>query len=363
MKRAYLLLYCIVAIVFTDNVNAQTWTQAGTGVNALNANNAVNGLVVDKAGNVYAGGGFYTEDNATGSIYYGIAKYDGTTWKSLLAGLPGSILTMAIDKADNVYCAGYYSNVGKWNGHVFTGLGTGKNGLNANGTVNTIVVDTMGNVYAAGAFQNTSRKYYVAKWNGRSWIELGSGANALNATAAITSITNDKAGNVYATGGFISNGNYYVARWNGTHWSNIGPANSCDKINSMVTDRAGNLYVAGNFKNTQGKCKDCVAKWDGSNWTELDTETPTLNANKSINTLIIDTEDNIYAAGNFDAGGLNAPRYVAKWNGSSWTRIGQSAMTAVINAIVKAANGKLMPLVKAPKCTWWSNTTGASVPA
>jgi hypothetical protein len=52
MKKV--LLFLIVFFI-TLNVHAQSWSELGTGSNALNGNSTINRMVTDASGNVYAG--------------------------------------------------------------------------------------------------------------------------------------------------------------------------------------------------------------------------------------------------------------------------------------------------------------------
>ena len=93
-----------------------------------------------------------------------------------------------------------------------------------------------------------------------------------------------------------------------------------------------------------------MAKWDGVSWSEVGSGSAALNGNGAINTIFIDTSDNIYAAGNFTDSGLvdtSGNLYVAMWNGSSWNELGsgvchQSGGGAVqIFSVVKDNSGNV----------------------
>ncbi len=300
--------------------NGSSWAELGTGSNALNANNGIQSIITDGTGNIYAAGSF---TNTAGKQY--VAKWNGTSWAELGTGTNALnandlILSITADAAGNIYAAGNFTNaagkchVAKWNGTSWAELGTGTNALNANNYIRRITTDAAGNVYAAGLFSNANNKQYVAKWDGTSWAELGTGANALNANGIISSIVTDAAGNLYAGGGFTdAAGKRYVAKWNGTAWAEVGigtnALNANGGINSVRITPAGNLYISGNFTNTSGK--RYVAQWDGTAWTELGTGTNALNANSSISSITFDQVGQIYASGTFT--NSSGKRYVAKW--------------------------------------------------
>ena len=88
-------------------------------------------------------------------------------------------------------------------------------------------------------------------------------------------------------------------------------------VNSIVTDKYNNLYAAGGFTDTSGYYY--VAKWNGSAWSELlsGTASDSLVRYAGMTSLAVDDSGNVYAAtGNY----LNY--YIAKWNGKNWSVFG-----------------------------------------
>lgn len=327
-KNALAFVSCLLISICS---NAQSWTKLG---NNLNAGDAIADMCIDPSGNVYVGGWFY---NA--SFDYYIAKWNGATWSQLGTGTNalnntnGSITCMCTDAAGNIYIAPIYStsggyyNVKKWNGSTWTQLGA----LNANDDIQAIVSDPAGNIYVAGSFTNGPNNFtgqkYVAKWDGVTWTQVGTGTNALNPNGFIQNLYIDLAGNLYA-GGFFTNasGKYYVAKWDGTTWSELGTGVNALKANweitAIVSDAQGNIYASGGFTNGTSSANGSkyVAKWNGSSWAELGTGSNALNANNDIDHLLIDASGNILASGWFT--NSSNKYYVAKWNGSNWSELG-----------------------------------------
>lgn len=281
MKRIFTLA---VATLIFMTVHSQAWIEVGTGSNAINANYTIFSLLADPAGNIYAAGGF-----TNGPVYYSgysyVTKWNGTTWA-----------TVGADSAS---------------------------ALNANNSIYSLTQDLSGNIYAAGNFTDIYGQQYVAKWNGTAWGELGIDSVALGATAPIYCITTDPTGNVYAAGDFIDTfGNRYVAKWNGSAWSRLGTdsVNGLDAdstIYALATDLQGNVYAAGSFIDSLGFFY--VAKWNGTKWAELGTDSNALHANGAIYALLTDTSGHIYAAGDFYDTLGNF--YIAKWNDSTWVEL------------------------------------------
>ncbi|SHF80678.1 T9SS type B sorting domain-containing protein [Flavisolibacter ginsengisoli] len=292
-----------------------SWQEVGTGANTLKANDAILSIKVDLQGNIYAAGYF---TNAMGYSY--VAKWDGSSWTELGTGLNSktAIFSIAIDAKGTVYAAG--DNVFKWDGSNWIQLGTGTNSLKIKyWPIRSIISDASGNLYAAGQFSYSNGIASVAKWDGISWSELGSGANALNANGTIASLAIDAANNIYAGGSFSNTpgGQGYVAKWDGASWSEVGTgANSLNAngqtpgaINSLAIDSKNNIYTAGSFIGANGY--RYVSKWDGTKWSELGAGCYALNANLDIISISVSENDNIYAAGVFR--NINGNPYIAQY--------------------------------------------------
>ena len=155
----------------------------------------------------------------------------------------------------------------------------------------------------------------------------------------------DAAGNVYVAGNFTdTSGKYYVAKWNGTEWSQLGTGtnalNANSAINNITTDANGNVYASGNFTNSSGK--QYLAQWNGTTWSELGIGAKALNANGNINSVTMEAaNNNIYATGNF----INSAgrQYVAKWNGTMWYELGMGTneINNAVNSIAVDQAGNL----------------------
>ncbi len=274
--------------------NGVSWSKLGTGINALNANNAIFSILSDVYGNIYAAGAF---QNANGKEY--VAKWDGNTWSEVGSGVnalnaDSVIMTTIIDDSGQIFAAGYfldssgYNYVAKWDGNTWSEVGTGINALNANAPIYTICMDKNKNLYAAGYFTNANGSEYVAKWDGTSWSELGTGANALNANADILSICLDSNGNLYAAGEFTNlnpfssirdSGYTYVAKWNGISWSslplNLNNSVSNWQIVTMHIDKDQNIYNA-------GWLQDTLYNWYVAKYGPLTTGITNLSSSQSI---------------------------------------------------------------------------------
>ncbi|MFH1118658.1 MAG: T9SS type A sorting domain-containing protein [Bacteroidota bacterium] len=338
MKKTIFNLVVAFLLLFFS-AQAQTWSELG-GLNALSPNSYIRSICSDLSGNIYAAGYFTNGFNAiTGDRV--VAKWNGSEW-IMLNGLSSpayqngvftELSCVSSDASGNIYVGGNFTNpdgnyyVAKWNGSAWSELG-GLNSFVPNSSVKCILCDPKtGYIYTGGYFTNgvtyETGKFYVAVYNGTSWSELG-GTNGLAANNNINCICNDAAGNIYAAGYFTNaSGKYYVARWNGTAWEELGGLNGLaanNEINSICSDPAGNIYAAGKFSNGNFSSDgyEYVAKWNGTNWTEVG-GLNALAANDLIESIISDSNGNIYASGGFF---INGHGCVAIWNDTTWSELG-----------------------------------------
>ncbi len=191
------------------NKTTNTWSELG-GINSLGAYGEITSICTDSYGNVFAAG---LISNTKGNNHY-VTKWDGTTWSELGTGINNLgandwIQKICLDTLGNLYAAGNFTNtsgkhyVAKWNGTQWSTLGDSTQSIDLNNnSIDQLCVDIYGNVYATGSFQNSAANSFVAKWNGANWTELG-GANCLYTNAGYSSsmdaLFTDKIGNIYTT--------------------------------------------------------------------------------------------------------------------------------------------------------------------
>ena len=282
-------------------------------------------ICVDKHDSVYVTGGIF---NSNGKNY--IAKWDGINhWRKLdTTGFNSAITQMCVDTFNNIYITGWFTDsilnyqgtkyIAKWNGSAWSNISTALNPFM--NIVSAITTDLTGNLYIAAPYANNSNKGMISKWNGSIWSELDSPTDSLNANGLIETIICDSINNVYAAGAFtdslsISSGHQYVAKWNGLHWSKVGGTNLLDansEIKSLDIDRNGNLYCAGRFTDTSiayyannviSQSSNYVAKWDGTQWSNLGKQSANplhdfdAVSNIGIENILHDSKGNIYVGG------------------------------------------------------------------
>jgi trimeric autotransporter adhesin len=313
---------------------------SGTAWSALGAgmDNTVSALTFDSSGCLYAGGSFTSAGGVANTKY--VAKWNPTTsaWSALGTGANNTVSALAMDKTSTgctggatcLYAGGSFtlaggvantSRVAKWDGTAWSALGAGMN----SGTVSALALDKTSTgctggatcLYAGGSFTLaggvTVNK--IAKWDGTSWSALGAG---MDGTVSALALDNTSTGCttspcVYAGGAFTTAGGVTVnkiAKWDGTSWSALG-AGMNGTVSALALDSSG-LYAGGSFTSANGVAVNNVAQWNGTTWSALGTGVSS-SGTPQVNALAKDASGNIYAVGNFTtAGGLLRP-YIAKW--------------------------------------------------
>lgn len=292
------------------------------------ADGTVNAMVVDAQGNLYIGGVFTKVGNTAAHC---IAKWDGREWSSLGRGVDYGVEDLAALADGGVYAAGAFKwatntdgtiitsyGIAKWDGERWSGLGGGVSG----GVFGYFFVGALAvsgtDLYAGGYFSAMGGvpANYIARWNGSTWSAVGSGTDDIVHALKIFD------GNLYAGGSFLNAGGTptsYIARWNGNSWSAL--AGGLDYGVNGFAVSGTNLYVGGNFNNafnTGGATVPAryVARWDGSSWSAVGA-----GMNNTVVTVAV-AGSNLYAGGIFTtADGVSANR-IARWDGSTWSALG-----------------------------------------
>lgn len=307
--------------------NGTAWSPLGTGVYNIAGSSTGKGcLSIDKLGNVYIAGHLNENDYSVGIAKPNrIVKWNGTEWSILGEDIIlSSVLSLHIDVSGTVY-AGSRSEISKWDGNTWNKFGShGTNDL-----VCDIAVDSSNNIYAGGYFtaigNNEIAAKGIARWDGHSWNALEDKTVDGNTFIYSDGLTVDKSGIVYAVGNISSSfSTNVIAWWDGKTWNEIGRMSSPQPY---VLDRAGNLYAAGIFTTINGKAVNNIARWDGSEWSPLGygmrcKSEGTYSEGAYIKTLAFDESGNLYASGLFDSAGSVAANNIAKWDGNSWSSLG-----------------------------------------
>lgn len=249
-----------------------------------------------------------------------LAKWNGSTWVSVIAGITGAVYALKFDSSGNLYIGGVFTNLGDangdfivmWDGSSLHSLGTGLNHF-----CYSIEIDSNGNVYAGGLFTlagGVANTAYIAKWDGSVWTPLSTGLNGDCFDIAL-----DNNNNLFAVGNFttagVITGCGHVAKWDGSNWSKLN-SGSDYYIQNCVVDKNGNLYVGGTSLSFSGVLANRFAKWNGQKWEAL---------GEGVNDWVYFVNifnEKIYLSGKFTtAGNLTLADRAAIWNGSTYAHL------------------------------------------
>jgi hypothetical protein len=201
-------------------------------------------------------------------------------------------------------------------------------------------VDALGNVYIAGNFEDDGiQSMRVAKWSGARWQILGDRFSGGRANA----IAVDAQGNVCVGGLFEivrnSDGSEVdvlnIAKWNQAAgaWEALGGGVN-DDVFALAIDSNNNVYAGGNFTNGYNPNGALVSLWRIGKWNFAQSVWEPLGegvvntGSNAVTALAVDANNNVYAGGDFTAV-YNPGRvqvnvnYIARWNGASWSALGQ----------------------------------------
>ncbi len=326
--------------------DGSNWSQVGGYQGELNTSVAALAVYDDGSGPaLFAGGSFVKAENLTAN---GIAKWSGSSWSTLGAGLIATVRALAVfddGSGPALYVAAdtnenFYSfpmgvegkGIAKWDGTSWSALGSGVEA--GGGHVHALLVFDDGSgpaLYAGGDFGKAGGALAsrVAKWNGSAWTALGSG---LSTTVFALAVFDDGGGPaLYAGGQFTRR----VAKWNGSSWSELGTLTGLGAVLALaVYDDGGGpaLYAGGSFDNGGGL--RYLAKWNGSTWSTLGS-----GPGGAVSVLLADDLGGgaaLYAGGSFGNG-------IKRWDGTTWSNLGLG-LTGPVYALAKYDDGSGLAL-------------------
>lgn len=316
-----------------------------------------------------AGGSFSTIEGAPGTQNIGV--FDGTIWSSLGAGLSGTVTALTEFDADgpgplpkDLIAGGLFrgsagvslERIARWDGSAWLPLGAGMDG--AVSALTTWDPDGPGPeselLIAGGSFLKAggSSSLRVASWNGTAWSPMDTGTNG--SVFALSTWDPDGPGPVHAElvmgGAFTAASSgpaSYVARWDGTRWSSMGTGLNYAAYAFTTWDRDGagpmraELIAGGRFRVSAGTPPtNQPARWDGVEWHPIAEDI--VSAESSAGVLAL-------ATWNFDDTGLEPPElvvggqfstasglvvnHVARTAGTDWKPMGRPPLSARVEAI------------------------------
>lgn len=277
--------FASVAVTGSQNIARRapdgTWQPIGPGLPF-----AVTAMTGRDDGTLIAGG--YVDDIVTFMRLPRLSVWDGSQWMALPAPDPNTpsnvafIEDIALDGPSSFVIGGAFDSVAgvaspgvaRWDGTSWSALGAGLQGgvrrvaAVGGGEFVAAVLAPGGGPAGASGF---------ARWNGSSWVPafVGAGTSCLGVTDFEFSST----GTLYASGIFVipgANPVEQVARWNGQDWERLG-AGIDETVGGVVRIDllpGGDVVAAGFFGLNSGSGVVRVARFDGSTWSRIDQGLP-----------------------------------------------------------------------------------------
>ncbi len=272
------------------------------------------------------------------------ATFNGTDWGALGDGVSATIRDWIVfddGGGEAVYAVGDFLEadglqalrVAKWDGTQWTQVGSG-----IPGSVHSIEVFDDGGgatLYVGGDFwlpdTGGAPIRGVAKWNGTDWEPLTSGIGAPGTYVSDLLAFDDGSGTaLYATGTFQTAGSvtsWGIARWDGTNWSQVGTGTGMNtptgtRLCAFDDGLSTLLIVGGNFSSINGTSCSRVAGWDGTNWAAFGSGFD--NRVRALAVFDAGSGDALFAGGDFSSSGGQPAHRIARWNGTAWDDLGSS---------------------------------------
>lgn len=313
--------------------NGTTFQPLGQGLVEVGGDAEVRSLAVFN-NELYAAGTF---DTAGGQPAPGIARWNGSSWSSCGSGLTnppaqqGDGRSLLVHGAE-LWVGGEFSfaggtpaaNIARWNGTTFQPVGAGLGGLVMS------LAEYGGQVCAGGIFDFSGATLTGprALWNGTSWQSIGTVASGENPIAMCA-----HGGRLYAAGGWLSaSGGFFVPvmQWDGLRWTEAGgvaglivglTTSYVQALSSIGTElwvggnftRAGNPPLGGTVTASTG-----VAVFDGTDWSQRGAG---LGLDGTV-AKMIPFRNGWVAVGNFASAGAVGAKHCAFFDGDAWQRLG-----------------------------------------
>ncbi|MCA8973393.1 MAG: hypothetical protein KDC98_01660, partial [Planctomycetes bacterium] len=305
--------------------NGTAWTALGAGLPGL-----VNALTVAGNGDIIAAG--VNPSPGPGVLGTGFAsRWDGTSWTlfgtAAMGGQNGSLLSVAELPGGDVAVGGLFSSIGGVTAHKvarFDGVNWSPVGGVIGGAVHALFVHSNGALIAGAQFGSLpGTAQGVLSSSGAAWTDITPGTAGED--GYIRALTELPGGMLIAGGRF---GGRSVARYDGIRWQQLGAG--LDQSIDVIQRRGnGDVVFGGSFSGG-------VRRFDGSVVHELG-----LGTGDAVNALAELPNGDLVAGGWFTAAGGLPAAHVARWDGLAWAPLGLG-VDGPVDALAVATNGDLV---------------------
>jgi hypothetical protein len=226
---------------------------------------------------------------------------------------------MTVFQGDLIVCGGYINTAGgvpvqgiaRWDGQNWHAMGTGANAFPGEPASLTVHNEKL---IAGGDGGFGASAPVVAEWTGQHWAPLeGLGQPAYNTT--VNAFANYQ-GDLIAAGDFIRPGGAGrdIARWDGTQWHSMGDGPSLGQGVGgslwAVAVGGGNLIAAGQFIDMDDLPANCIAQWNGVEWSAM---AGGLRGGNQLVRQLTRIGDSVYAVGGFTIADERVSAHLARW--------------------------------------------------
>ncbi len=246
-----------------------------------------------------------------------IARYDGTNWSGFGRGFrstsfsslsPPRVSSLAVYQG-SLYAGGNFNiaddtlinGVARWDGSAWRSLGSGISSLSSTATLDVrAMVEFEGRLIIAGEFQVAGPFVVsgIAAWDGTSWARLGT--PGLVSTSEVLSL-------VVHNGMLFAGGEQFVSRLTSAgQWVSLNSGQIVPTVSSLVSHN-GSLFAGGPFTTLSNQPHRRVARWiSGTTWATVDSGLGSSSGTQTVLALA-SYNGRLYAAGIFSQTGTGVP--------------------------------------------------------
>lgn len=319
----------------------------------------------DGAGeSLYATGSFSIPGVSGGSR---IARWDGSAWNAVSGGLQNQYSnTLAVYQGD-LYVGGYFDSAGGVSGT--SKLARYSKSLwhsmdaqldlftNSIWDMTTFNDGAGEKLIIAGNYQNIGGHTginHICQWDGTDFTAIGG-----TIAGAVPLIVLDVFSTDFGEGPVLLAGGRFltidgvdalnIASWDGNEWSPLGGGltrtSGISQVFHMTSWDDGNgmaLYVGGSFNRADTTTVVAnIAKWDGTSWSAVGDGFD--SAVQEVRVFNDGSGEALYAMGNFTHSGSTPINHIAKWTGAAWEPVGNGTDGNIFGAIIyDAGEGEAM---------------------
>ncbi len=312
-----------------EHWNGTQWSVV-TSPNPGSTSNALGGIGAASADDIWAVG---TSSNNSTSAQTLIEHWNGTQWSVVTSLNPGSSSNaldgIAVISASDIWAVGSFSNnstsaqtlVEHWDGSQWSVVKSPNPGSIGNGLGSITAVNTNNLWAVGGSYSNSnSQQTLVEHWNGTQWSVVkspnptGSTVNNLSGVAVVS------ANDIWAVGSGNGFSTTLIEHWNGSKWSIVQSPNpgQINLLDGVAVVSANNIWAVGQSLAGPGG-QTLIEQWNGKQWNAVQSPNQPGSTNNFLVGIAVISASDIWAVGGFQDSNLALNTLTEYWNGSMWS--------------------------------------------